>query len=303
MSKIATSPLGKNSPLVSTMGLGCMGLSAYYSVKPLPDEERFKVLDRATELGETLWVTSDTATFTRTGKRDEIFLVTKFGYEEAEALALPKLRSDPEFAKAASEKSLKRLGTDKINLYSAHRVDGKTPIEKTVEAMVELKKDLEYSPFALEIQSEQIDLLDTCRELRVAVTACSPLGRGFLTRRYRSPDDYQEGDARRYFARFNEENFSKNLALVDRLTSLAKKKDCSSAQLTLAWLMAPGEDIFPILGTTNVKNLNENSGASKIKLTKAGIFDIRNAIGEAEVYGARYPEGFIEETFRDTPPL
>ena len=106
---------------------------------------------------------------------------------------------------------------------------------------------MDYSPFALEIQSEQIDLLDTCRELRVAVSACSPLGRGFLTGRYRSPDDFQEGDARRYFARFNEEDFSKNLALVDRLTSLAKKKDCSSAQLTLAWLMAQGEDIFPIL--------------------------------------------------------
>ncbi|MCJ1398237.1 hypothetical protein MMC11_001434 [Xylographa trunciseda] len=341
MSKLPTRPLGKNGPLVPAMGLGCMGLSAYYTSKPLPDEERFMVLDRAAELGETLWVTSDvygdsevllSKWFARTGKRDDIFLVTKFGYEEAEALTFPKLRSDPEFVKAACEKSLKRLGIDKINLYSAHRVDGKTPIEKTVEAMVELKKEgkieylglsevsaatlrrahkihpiscveVEYSPFALDIESEQINLLSTCRELGVAVMAYSPLGRGFLTGRYRSPDDFEEGDGRRYFPRFSEENFSKNLVLVDRLIALAENKGCTSGQLTLAWLMAQGQDIFPIPGTTQVKYIDENTGACTVQLTKDEVANIRRAIGEAEIHGARYPEGFTDETFRDTPPL
>ncbi|MCJ1380920.1 hypothetical protein MMC17_004029 [Xylographa soralifera] len=142
------------------MGFGCTDLSAYYSSKPLPDEKRFMGSDRAAELGEMFEVLHG-RWFARTGKRSNIFLVTKFGYEEAEALALPKVRSDPEFVKAVCEKSLKRLGTDKINLYSAHKVDGKTPIKKTVEAMVELKKEgkieylelseAEYSPSALDI--------------------------------------------------------------------------------------------------------------------------------------------------------
>ncbi|MCJ1388877.1 hypothetical protein MMC18_001728 [Xylographa bjoerkii] len=313
MSKLPTRPLGRIGPLLPAMGLGCMGLSANYTSKPLPDEEGFEVLDRAAELGETLWVTSDvygdsevilSKWFIRTGKRADIFLVTKFGYEETEAGAFPKLRSDPAFVKAACEKSLKRLGIDKIDLYSAHRVDGVTPIEKTVEAMAELKREgkieylglsevsaatlrrahkvhpiscveAEYSPFALEIESEQINLLSTCRELGVAVMAYSPLGRGFLIGRYRSPDDFEEGDDRRYFPRFSEENFSKNLVLVDRLTALAKKKGCSSGQLTLAWLMAQGEDIFAIPGTTKFKYLEENIGSCDVQLTKDEIAEVR----------------------------
>lgn len=150
MSSLPTHPLGKNGPFIPAMGFGCMGLSAYYTANLALDKERFKVLDRAAELRETFWITSDVYNdsedllgkwFARTNLRSRIFLATKFGYEDQGAGAYPILRSDPEFVKAACAKSLKRLGISKIDLYLAHRVDGKTPIEKTVQAMVELKKE------------------------------------------------------------------------------------------------------------------------------------------------------------------
>ena len=185
------------------------------------------------------------------------------------------IRSDPEYVKQACATSLKRLGADQIDLYYCHRVDGKTPIEKTVEAMVELKKEgkikyiglsevssetlrrahaihpiscvqMEYSPFAMDIEDPNIALLKTCRELGVATVAYSPLGRGFLTGAYKSPADFEEGDFRQYAPRYSEENFPKNLELVKYLQELASKKGCTSGQLSLSWLIAQGDDIFPI---------------------------------------------------------
>lgn len=270
--------------------------------------------------------------FARTGRRSEVFLATKFGYVQQNALAFPELRSDPAFVKEACEKSLRRLGIAKIDLYLAHRVDGKTPIEKTVEAMVELKTEgkidylglsevsaatlrracqihhisaveIEYSPFALDIESEQINLLNTCRELGVAVIAYSPLGRGMLTGRYKSLDDIEPGDGRRFLPRFSPENFPKNLVLVKELAALADKKKCLPSQLTLAWLMAQGADIFPLPGTTRINNLEENIGAVEIRLTAEEVTEIREVVEAAAVHGERYPEGFTAETFRDTPPV
>ena len=247
-------------------------------------------------------------------------------------MAFPELRSDPVFVKEACEKSLKRLGVAKIDLYLAHRVDGKTPIEETIAAMVELKKEgkigylglsevssatlkracavhhisaveIEYSPFALDIESEQIKLLQTCRELGVAVVAYSPLGRGMLTGRYASLDDFDEGDGRRFLPRFSPENFLKNLALVRDLMAMAVNKGCAPSQLTLAWLMAQGLDIIPLPGTTRANNLEENLGALDVTLTDKEVAEIRKVVEGAEVYGERYPEGFVAETFRDTPPF
>jgi aryl-alcohol dehydrogenase-like predicted oxidoreductase len=262
-----------------------MNLSAYYTTSPAPDSERFKVLDRAASLGATFWITSDVygdseallgAWFARAPQnRASIFLATKFGYEHANAGSFPAIRSDPEFVHAACAKSLAALQTGYIDLYLAHRIDAVTPIEHTVRAMVRLKEEgkirhlglsevsaatfrracavhpisaveVEYSPFALDVESATTDLLATCRELGVAVIAYSPLGRGMLTGRYRSADDFEEGDGRRFFPRFSAENFPRNLKLVDELKGLAERKDCAPGQLSLAWLLAQGEDVFPI---------------------------------------------------------
>jgi aryl-alcohol dehydrogenase-like predicted oxidoreductase len=261
-----------------------MNLSAYYTSTPAPDSERFQVLDRAVELGATFWITSDVygdseallgSWFTRTSLRSSIFLATKFGYEQNSAGSFPSIRSDPAFIHAACAKSLAALKTDYIDLYLAHRIDSVTPIEHTVAAMAALKAsgkirhlglsevsastlrrahavhpiaavEVEYSPFSLDIESPSTELLATCRELGVAVIAYSPLGRGMLTGRYKSPDDFEETDGRRFLPRFSAENFGKNLLLVEALRGLAERKGCSVGQLCLAWLLAQGDDVFPI---------------------------------------------------------
>jgi aryl-alcohol dehydrogenase-like predicted oxidoreductase len=217
-------------------------------------------------------------------------------------------------------------------LYYCHRVDDKTPIEETVKAMVALKDEgkikylglseissdtlrraqkvhkitavqVEYSPFALDIESKQIDLLKTCRELGVAVVAYSPLSRGMLTGALKSPDDFEEGDFRSFAPRFSKENFPKNLKLVDQLTTIAKKKNATPGQLTLAWLMAQGQDIFPIPGTTKLERLKENLGAFNVSLSVNEEKEIRKDVEAADVGGERYPESMMQACYRDTPPL
>ncbi len=146
-------------------------------------------------------------------------------------------------------------------------------------------------------------MLEACRELGVAIVAYSPLGRGFLTGRYRSPDDFEEGDFRTFAPRFSKENFGKNLELVDEIARIAKKKGCTSGQLVLAFLMAQGEDIIPIPGTTKYKNYDENMASLKVKLSEEENREIRKAIENATVQGGRYPEGFASSLFGDTVPL
>jgi aryl-alcohol dehydrogenase-like predicted oxidoreductase len=202
-------------------------------------------------------------------------LATKFGVTKDAETGAPTVRSDAEYVKQACEKSLKRLGVDKIDLFYCHRVDMKTPIEETVAAMAELKKagkigaiglseisaatlrraqkiapiaalQIEYSPFALDIENPEIDVLNTCRELGISVIAYSPLGRGFLTGQIKSPDDFEDGDFRKHAPRYSKENFPKNLKLVHALETIAKKKGCTPGQLALAWLLEQGDDIIPI---------------------------------------------------------
>lgn len=162
---------------------------------------------------------------------------------------------------------------------------------------------IEYSPFAVEIENPNIALLKACRELGVATVAYSPLGRGFVTGQYKSPDDFAEDDFRRYAPRFSKENFPKNLKLVDGLVEIAKNKGCTPGQLTLAWLLAQGEDIIPIPGTKKIKYLEENLGALSVELTQEEEKEIRRLIENAEVHGDRYPEGMGGTLFADTPPL
>jgi len=337
MPSLPTRPLGKNGPQVSALGFGAMGLSIAYGAAG-SDEERLEFLDHLFSLGETFWDSADAygdsedllgKWFAKTGKRSEIFLATKFGIDMSAGFAL---RSDREYIFKAVEKSLKRLGTDCIDLYYMHRTDGKTPIEETVKAMKELKDQgkikylglsevsaatlrrayaihpisavqIEYSPFALEIEDPKIGLLAACRELGVAVIAYSPLGRGFLTGSIKSPDDFADDDFRKISPRFQGENFNKNLVLVNQIDALAKKKGCTAGQLTLAWLMAQGEDIIPIPGTKKTKYLEENLGALKVELTESEIEEIRKDVEAVEIVGGRYPEMMMSSLFADTPPL
>ncbi|TVY51804.1 Aldo-keto reductase yakc [NADP(+)] [Lachnellula cervina] len=336
--QLPTRKLGKNGPEIVAEGFGLMGLSAFYG-KPEPDEERFKVLDRALELGQTNWDSADMYLdsedllgkwFKRTGKREQIFLATKFGNKNVDGVR--SVDSSPGYAKEACARSLKRLGVEQIDLYYCHRVNKQVPIEKTVQAMVELKNEgkikylglsevsadtlrrackvhhidavqIEYSPFAIDIEHPSVNLLKTCRELGVAIVAYSPLGRGFLTGAYRSPSDFEEGDFRTRAPRFSAENFPKNLKLVDNISALAQKKNCTPGQLSLAWLLAQGEDIIPIPGTKKIKYLEENLGALDVKLSESEESEIRAEVERAEVQGARYPEAFMDSLFADTVPL
>lgn len=162
---------------------------------------------------------------------------------------------------------------------------------------------IEYSPFTTDIESPEIALLKTCRELGVAIVAYSPLGRGMLTGAYKSPADFEEGDFRSYSPRFSEENFPKNLKLVDQINEIAKRKGCTAGQLTLAWLLAQGPDIIPIPGTKKIKYLEENIAALNVKLTSSENAEIRKAVENAEVHGLRYPEQMMGTLFADSPEL
>jgi aryl-alcohol dehydrogenase-like predicted oxidoreductase len=265
-------------------------------------------------------------------RRSSIFLATKFANRYTPDMKTRIIDSSAKYTKEACAKSLSRLGLPYVDLYYCHRLDQKTPIEETVQAMVELKSEgkikhlglsecsseslrrahrvhpisavqVEYSPFALDIESAQIDLLRTCRELGVAVVAYSPLGRGMLTGSLRSPDDFDESDYRKVAPRFSSENFPKNLGLVEQLSAVAKEKGVTSTQLVLSWLMSQGEDIFPIPGTTRLERLEENVGSLYVKLRAEEEQRIRAFCDGAEVCGTRYPESFMAACFADTPPL
>ncbi|TFK39308.1 NADP-dependent oxidoreductase domain-containing protein [Crucibulum laeve] len=323
---------------VSEIGFGAMGMSAMYGKAP-SDEERFKVLDAAFAQGCTFWDTADVYAdsedvigkwFKRTGNRDKIFLATKFGiFRQPNRL----INGDPEYVKASCEKSLKRLGVSHIDLFYLHRADKTVPIERTVGAMAELVKEgkvkylglseisaatlrrahavhpiaavqVEYSPFTLDIEDEKIGLLKACRELGVKIVGYAPLGRGLLTGQYKSPDDFEEGDFRKTVPRYSKENFPKVLQVVDGLKAIADRHHATPGQVALAWILAQGDDFFPIPGTKNVKYLNENVGASKVKLTDVEVGEVRKIARDAGASdAARYPVAQLGSLFVDTPEL
>ncbi|KZP17533.1 Aldo/keto reductase [Athelia psychrophila] len=332
---IATVTRKIGDTVVPAIGFGAMGLSAYYG-KPQPDEERFKVLDAVYARGVRHWDTANAYMdsedligrwFKRTGKRDEIFLATKFGMTDN------GVNGSPEHVRECIEQSLKTLGVDHVDLYYAHRSDPKVPIEHTVGAMAELVKEgkvkylglsectastlerahkvhpitaiqVEYSPFALDIEDPKIAVLAKARELGVKIVAYSPLGRGLLTGQFKSPDDFEEGDGRRWFPRFSRENFPKVLKLSKGLADVGKAHGATAGQVSLAWLLAQGDDIIPIPGTTKIKYLEENVSAANVKLTPQDLEDIRQAAKDADASeGDRYPPGYEEQLFVETPQL
>ncbi|KAJ7131436.1 NADP-dependent oxidoreductase domain-containing protein [Mycena epipterygia] len=330
---------------VSAIGFGHMVMAGAYGA-PGDDEERFKVMDAAYAAGCTMWDTADAYgesedligkwyVFKRTGKRDEIFLGTKFGFVAVPGQVDRVIDGSPENVKISIEKSLTRLGVDYIDLYYAHRADSKIPIERTVGAMAELVEagkvkhlglcevsastlrrahavhpiaavQVEYSPFTLDIEDPKIALLEACRELGVAVVAYSPLGRGLLSGRYRSPEDFDPRDSRRAHKveRFSAENFPNILEIVDGLAAIgAKYNGASSSQIALAWLLAQGPDIIPIPGTKNVKYLKENLEAVALTLSAEDVAAIRKLVNDADSKGERYPPQYAAMLFCDTPAL
>ncbi|KAI1339094.1 aldo-keto reductase [Xylariaceae sp. FL0016] len=328
---------------VSALGLGCMGMSfGYHSFGGFNDEESYKVLTKAADMGITFWDTSDIygpftneqligKWFKETGRRNEIFLASKFANRMVDGKM--EVSGDPAYVKQACAASLERLQTDRIDLYYQHRVDPKTPIEHTIKAMAELQKEgkirylgisecsskslrrackvaqihaaqMEYSPFALEIESEQTEFLKTARELGVKIVAYAPLGRGFLTGTIQSRDDIDEKDSRSKHPRFSEENFKDNLQLAELLGSLAKEKGCTPGQLSIAWVLAQGDDIIPIPGTKHLKYLEENVAAINVKLSPEEEGRIRKAIDSVGgSKGARYPQAMMSVLFGDSPEL
>ncbi|KAJ6462732.1 NADP-dependent oxidoreductase domain-containing protein [Mycena vitilis] len=308
------------------VGFGGMGLSSGYGAVE-SDEERFKVLDAAHAAGCTFWDTADMygdneeligKWFKRTGKRDDIFLCTKFGF----TLPAYEVNGTPEYVKTAAESSLKKLGVDHIDLYYLHRADVKTPIEHTVAAMAEFVKagkvkhlglsevsadtlrrahavhpiaavQVEYSPFTLDIEDPKIGLLAAARELGVKIVAYSPLGRGLLTGQYKSPDDFEDGDFRKFVPRYSAANFPNILKLAEGLKAIgAKHNNATAGQVALAWVLAQGDDVIPIPGTKKIKYLEENIAAGKLTLSPEDV-----------QAGDRYPPGLKETLFADTPKL
>ncbi|KAL6837465.1 NADP-dependent oxidoreductase domain-containing protein [Trichoderma camerunense] len=315
--------VGKNGAFATQIGFGAMGMSVAYGTV-FSTEDRLRLLDRAWELGCTNW---DTAAlyvdleevigewFTRhPERRADIFLATKFGFKKNDDGIV--VDASPEHCLESAEQSLKRLNVTCIDLFYMHRTNGEVPIEKTVGAMKKLQDEGKVKYLGLsEVSSNTLRrayttldiegsagtyLLQTCKEPGVAVFAYSPLGRGLLTGRFRSIDDFDENDSRRRFDRFQGDNFSKNLQLVDKFNEIAKTKSCTSAQLVLAWLLAQYEALFVIPGTKNIEYLEQNVGAAGVNLSRDEEKAIRSLVEEAGVHGGRNP---FAGSFHDTVPL
>lgn len=314
--------LGAQGLTFSALGLGCMGMSEFYGATD--EAESIATIHRAIELGITFLDTADVyGPFTNeilvgraiAGRRDRIVLATKFGNVRGADGAWLGQNSRPEYVRQACDASLKRLGVDTIDLYYQHRVDRTVPIEDTVGAMADLVKagkvrflglseasaatirrahrvhpitalQTEYSLWTRDPEDE---ILPVCRELGIGFVPYSPLGRGFLSGRWKKPEDIPADDFRRNHPRFQGENFQRNLDLVGRVEEIAREKKCTSTQLALAWLLAQGEDIVPIPGTKRRTYLEENARAVEIRLTPDDMRRIDEVAPKGVTAGDRYP--------------
>src|SRR5438105_9803779 len=323
-----TRSLGRSGLTVSALGLGCMSMSEFYG--PGDDAESIATIHRAIELGVTFFDTADVyGPFKNEelvgraikGKRDKLVIATKFGIVRDQAN--PKARGvngTPDYIRKSCESSLRRLGTDYIDLYYQHRVDPNTPIEETVGGLAELVKEGKIRHIGLseasvktirravkvhpitDLQTEyslwtrdpEDEILATCRELGIGFVAYSPLGRGFLTGQFKRFEDLPEDDYRRQSPRFQGENFQKNLDLVRRVGEIAKEKSIKPSQLALAWVLAQGEDIVPIPGTKHGRYLEENVCALDVKLTPEDRRRIDEVFPYGSTAGLRYPEHMMQ---------
>jgi aryl-alcohol dehydrogenase-like predicted oxidoreductase len=316
--------LGSQGAVVSAIGLGCMGLSDFYT-SSLPDEAAaLTLLQRALDHGVRFLDTSD-AYGPRTneilvgraiaGRRDQVFVATKFGIDRTPD-GKSRIRGTPDYVREACEASLRRLQVDCIDLYYQHRVDPAVPIEETVGAMSELVRagKVRYlglseaaagtirrahavhpisalqSEYSLWTRDPEDAVLPTCRELGIGFVAYSPLGRGFLSGRFRRLEDLAADDFRRHSPRFQGENFARNLALLDAVLGLATARGCTPAQLALAWLLSRGPDIVPIPGTTRLASLDENAAAAALRIDAVTLAQLDAIAPQGVAAGARYPE-------------
>ncbi|MDF2740930.1 MAG: aldo/keto reductase [Actinomycetia bacterium] len=312
--------LGGQGLVVSALGLGCMGMSQSYG--PGDDQESVATIHRALDLGMTFLDTADVYGLTANerlvgraiaGRRDEVVLATKFGNQRL-ADGSRVVNGKPEYVRQACDASLERLGVDHIDLYYQHRVDRTVPVEETWGAMAELVQagkvrylgiseaapetvrrahavhpisagQYEWSLFTRDLEDE---LLGTLRQLGIGVVAYSPLGRGFLSGRITSPDDFGDDDFRRGHPRFTGENFARNLELVERVRQLAAAKGVTPSQLAIAWVLSRGDDVVPIPGTKRRGYLQENAGALEVELTADDLAAIEEITPRGSVAGERY---------------
>jgi len=314
--------LGRSGLRVSALGLGCMGMSEFYG--RADEAESIAVIHRAIDLGITFFDTADVYGSGHNEEllgravrphRDEVILATKFGNVRDASGAFVGVNGRPEYVRAACEASLRRLGVETIDLYYQHRVDPHTPIEDTVGAMAELVREgkVRYlglseasaqtirrahavypitalqTEYSLWTRDPEEEILPTVRELGIGFVAYSPLGRGFLTGRFKTIDDLPRDDWRRTNPRFQGENFQKNLKLAEEVKAIAQEKHCTPSQLALAWLLAQGDDIVPIPGTKQLGYLEENVKAVEIRLSQHDLDRLAKAFPPGAAWGTRYP--------------
>lgn len=324
-----TRHLGSTGLKVSALGLGCMGMSEFYSPEEMDDSESLRVIHRYLDAGGNFLDTADMYGSGRNeqlvgraiaDRRETAIIATKFGNVRGPNGEFLGVRGDAAYVRECCDASLRRLGVDAIDLYYQHRVDPNVPIEETVGAMAELVEagkvrylglseaapatirraaaihpiaalQTEYSLWTRDVETE---ILPTIRELGIGFVAYSPLGRGFLTGKYRSNSDFTQADYRTTTPRFQGENLQHNLAMIAKLEEIARQKNCSLGQLAISWVMAQGKDIVPIPGTKRLAYLDDNLGALEITLTPNDLAEINKIFPKGGTAGERYQPASME---------